>query len=46
MQILAHDIHHFDNTLFGVVNLSRAAINPHGGIYWPAMLIVTNPTGL
>ena len=40
MKQLAHNIHLFDNTLFGLVNLSRAALNKHGGIYWPAMLIV------
>ena len=40
MQTLAHDIHRFDNTLFGVVNLGRAALSKGGGIYWPAMLIV------
>jgi YidC/Oxa1 family membrane protein insertase len=40
MQTLAHNIHRFDNTLFGAVNLNRAALNPHGGVYWPAMLIV------
>jgi YidC/Oxa1 family membrane protein insertase len=40
MQTLAHNIHQFDNTLFGVVDLSRAALNTGGGIYWPAMLIV------
>lgn len=39
MQALAHDIHRFDNTLFGVVNLGRAALGT-SGIYWPAMLIV------
>jgi YidC/Oxa1 family membrane protein insertase len=39
MQKLAHDIHRFDNTLFGVVNLSRAALGK-AGVYWPAMLIV------
>jgi YidC/Oxa1 family membrane protein insertase len=37
---LATNIHLFDNTLFGIVNLSRSAINPAGGIYIPAMLIV------
>jgi len=36
---LAHNIHRFDNTLFGVVNLSRAALGK-AGIYWPAMVIV------
>lgn len=40
MQQLAHNIHLFDNTLFGIVNLSRSAINPTGGVYIPAMLIV------
>ncbi|HWB39284.1 MAG TPA: YidC/Oxa1 family membrane protein insertase [Candidatus Saccharimonadales bacterium] len=42
MQQLSHNIHLFDNTLFGHVDLSRAALNPgkHGGVYWPAMLIV------
>jgi YidC/Oxa1 family membrane protein insertase len=39
MQQLAHNIHLFDNTLFGVVNLGRSALG-HGGVYWPAMLIV------
>jgi YidC/Oxa1 family membrane protein insertase len=40
MQTLAHDIRHFDNSLLGVVDLSRSALNKGGGIYWPAMLIV------
>jgi YidC/Oxa1 family membrane protein insertase len=40
LQTLADNIHHFDNTLFGVVNLGRSALNPGGGVYWPAMLIV------
>lgn len=40
MQTLSHNIHLFDDTLFGVVSLSRAALNHGGGIYWPAMLIV------
>lgn len=39
MQTIAHNIHQFDNTLFGVVDLSRAALGK-GGVYWPAMLIV------
>lgn len=37
---LGHDIKQFDATLFGFVDLKRAAINKHGGIYWPAMVIV------
>lgn len=40
MKELAHNIQLFDETLFGVVDLSKAALN-NGGIYWPAMLIVT-----
>lgn len=37
---LATDIHKFDSTLFGVVDLSRAALDKAGHIYWPAMVIV------
>ncbi|HXE10406.1 MAG TPA: YidC/Oxa1 family membrane protein insertase [Verrucomicrobiae bacterium] len=40
MQHLSQNIGAFDNTLFGVVDLSRSALNKGGGIYWPAMLIV------
>ncbi len=40
MKALAVDIHRFDSTLLGVVDLTRAAINKSGGIYWPAMVIV------
>ncbi|HEX4774475.1 MAG TPA: YidC/Oxa1 family membrane protein insertase [Candidatus Saccharimonadales bacterium] len=36
---LSHNIHRFDNTLFGVVDLSRAALGK-SGVYWPAMIIV------
>lgn len=39
IQALSHNIHKFDATLFGFVNLTRAALGPHG-IYWPAMIIV------
>jgi YidC/Oxa1 family membrane protein insertase len=39
MQELSRNIHQFDNTLFGFVNLSRAALGK-AGLYWPAMLIV------
>lgn len=41
VQTLAADISQFDASLFGVVDLSRAALNKGGGIYWPAMFIVT-----
>lgn len=40
LQTLSGNIHHFDDTLFGVINLSRSALVQGGGIYWPAMLIV------
>jgi len=40
MQVLAHNIHKFDDTLFGVVNLGKSALPKTGGIYWPAMVIV------
>ncbi|MEK7594249.1 MAG: YidC/Oxa1 family membrane protein insertase [Patescibacteria group bacterium] len=40
MQELAHNIHLLDNTLFGFVDLSKAALPKGGGIYWPAMLLV------
>ncbi len=39
MQELSHNIHLFDNTLFGIVDLSKAALGS-GAIYWPAMVIV------
>ncbi|HET9850426.1 MAG TPA: membrane protein insertase YidC [Candidatus Saccharimonadales bacterium] len=39
MQSLAHNIHNFDETLFGVVNLTRTALDTHG-VYWAAMVIV------
>jgi len=41
MQELSRNIHQFDDTLFGIVDLSRAALGKAGGIYWPAMVIVT-----
>lgn len=37
---LAANINQFDATLFGVVDLSRAAINEGGGFYYPALVIV------
>ena len=40
MKEVAANIHRFDRTLFGVVDLTRAALNKGGGIYWPAMIIV------
>lgn len=40
LQTLASDIGRFDHTLFGVVDLTRSAVEKTGGIYWPAMLLV------
>lgn len=40
MKTLAADISRFDGTLFGVINLTRAAINPGGGYYFPALFLV------
>jgi len=37
---LANNIHLFDETLFGIVDLGRAALSSDG-VYWPALLIVT-----
>lgn len=39
MQHLEHNIGSFDHTLFGIVDLTKAASGPHG-IYWPAMILV------
>lgn len=39
MQNIAHDIHRFDDSLFGIINLTRTAVET-SGIYWPAMIIV------
>lgn len=40
IQHLSQNIHLFDNTLFGIVDLSRAAIGSSGGVYIPALLLV------
>jgi membrane protein insertase Oxa1/YidC/SpoIIIJ len=40
MKELAGNIHLFDNTLFGIIDLSKAALPKGGGIYIPAMIIV------
>lgn len=36
---LAANINLFDNTLFGVVDLTKSALSA-GGVYWPAMIII------
>lgn len=40
IQTLSKDMSQFDSTLFGIVDLTKAAIGSGGGIYWPAMIIV------
>ncbi len=40
MQHLSENIHAFDDTLFGFVDLSRAAVSKGNPVYWPAMIIV------
>lgn len=39
MKTLGTDIHRFDNSLFGVIDLHKSAISK-SGIYWPAMVLV------
>lgn len=39
MKTLAGNIHRFDDSLLGFVNLGRKAIDQHGA-YWPAIIIV------
>lgn len=40
VKVLATDIHRFDSTLFGIVDLSRAALGKGEKLYIPAMIIV------
>jgi len=40
MKTLAENIHKFDATLFGIVDLSKSALGNGKAIYWPAMIIV------
>ncbi|HJQ09245.1 MAG TPA: YidC/Oxa1 family membrane protein insertase [Candidatus Saccharimonadales bacterium] len=39
IEYIASHIKEFDATLFGIIDLTRSALGPHG-LYWPAMLIV------
>lgn len=39
LDTLADNIHQFDSSLFGVVDLTRTALGPKG-TYWPALVIV------
>lgn len=39
MEELAQNIHRFDATLVGLIDLTKSALGPNG-VYWPAMMIV------
>lgn len=39
MEQLAQNIHRFDSTLFGLIDLTRVAVGGKGGVYWPALLL-------
>jgi YidC/Oxa1 family membrane protein insertase len=41
MKELGSNINRFHSTLFGLVNLNKSALVKGGGIYWPALVIVT-----
>jgi YidC/Oxa1 family membrane protein insertase len=43
MEHLAHNIHLFDNTLFGLVDLNKSAISA-AGLYVPALIVVLAST--
>ena len=38
MQVLSHNIHRFDDSLLGFVNLTRTAVGTHG-VYWAGLAI-------
>ncbi len=40
MKQLAANIHLFDATFLGIVDLAKPALKAGGGIYWPAMVLV------
>ncbi|MBA3757265.1 YidC/Oxa1 family membrane protein insertase [Candidatus Saccharibacteria bacterium] len=44
LKTLATDINMFDETLLGVIDLTRKAVG-EGGVYWPAMLLVIGSAG-
>jgi len=41
MQSVTQDIHNFDSTLFGVVDLTRSVLGPKG-FYFPALILVAS----
>ncbi len=40
LKTLAEDIKQFDATLLGFIDLTRSALNPGGGFYFPALILV------
>jgi YidC/Oxa1 family membrane protein insertase len=46
MQHLAGNIHAFDNSLFGLIDLSRSALSPTKGTYLPALVLVVLSAGI
>jgi YidC/Oxa1 family membrane protein insertase len=46
MQHLADNIHAFDNSLFGLIDLSRSALSPTKGTYLPALVLVVLSAGI
>lgn len=40
LKVLAADVHRFDASLVGLVDLSKPALKSGKGVYWPAMVIV------
>lgn len=46
MQVLAKDIHLFDQSLFGFMDLIRPAIGNNNDIYWPALALVFASAGI
>ena len=45
LQYLAHHAKEFDNTLFGLIDLSRSALGP-AGTYVPALILVLGSAGI
>jgi membrane protein insertase Oxa1/YidC/SpoIIIJ len=45
MQHIAHNLHAFDNTLFGFMDLTRSALGPKG-TYLPALILVIGSAGI
>lgn len=46
MQHLSENIKAFDNSLFGLIDLSRSALSSTQGMYWPAFVLVVLSAGV